>query len=68
MQRANSSNISGVEYDAAQRVLTVQFHGGRVYRYADVPAETYHRFRLADSAGRFFGREIRGKFASERIR
>lgn len=68
MESSRSSNIAGVEYDAAQRVLTVQFRGSRAYRYGNVPADVYHRFRLADSAGQFFAREIRGKFVGERIR
>lgn len=67
MQSARSSNIRGVEYDAAQRVLVVQFTSGSTYRYAGVPADVYHRFRIADSAGSFFAKEIRHRYTGERV-
>lgn len=68
MQHDKSSNLAASAYDAHDRVLTVEFRGGRVYRYAGVPAETYHQLLTAESAGQFFAREIRGKFAGERVR
>lgn len=67
MQNARSSNIQGVEYDEQQRVLLVRFMSGSTYRYAGVPADVYHRFRLADSAGSFFAKEIRHRYTGERV-
>jgi len=33
----SSSNLRAVGYDRANRVLTVQFHGGEIYDYFHVP-------------------------------
>lgn len=38
----------------------------REYRYAQVPAELWRRFRAAPSPGRFFNEEIGGVFACGR--
>jgi hypothetical protein len=58
-----SSVIRRFHYDAAQQTLDVLFVTGRVYRYADVPADLVERFRGAFAKGRFFNARIRDRFA-----
>jgi len=48
--------------------LYLLFCGGEVYRYFDVPRRQYQEFLVADSKGRNFGRNIRGRFRYERMR
>ena len=36
----NSSNVSSVGYDPTSLTLEVEFHGGAVYQYFDVPIMT----------------------------
>lgn len=46
--------------------LEIEFHGGGVYRYSGVPRELYDALVGAKSAGQFFGRHIRGRFAHQK--
>lgn len=67
-QRVDSSAIAAVGYDAAARVLEIEFRSGAIYRYLDVPEEIHRRLLAAGSKGGFFGKNIRDKFRSERVR
>lgn len=62
MRRApiESTSLASVGYDPSQRVLEVEFHGGRVYRYFGVPRRRYQELLEADSAGRFLNTRIKG--------
>ena len=51
----DSSSIASVGYDAAGRVLEIEFReSGDVYRYFDVPEEEYAALLAADSRGTYF--------------
>lgn len=63
-----SSVIRGFSYDPAQRVLTVTFVSGRVYRYENVQADVVSSFRNASSKGEFFNARIRDRYAFSEIR
>ena len=54
-----SSALRSVGYDQEQRVLEIEFTGGEVYRYFDVPAEVYRGLMAAESHGRYFHRHVR---------
>ena len=43
-------------------VLTVTMHNGKRYAYKGVPLPIYLDFVAADSAGRYFGQYVKGKF------
>lgn len=43
-------------------ILTVRMHNGKSYRYRDVPLPVYQDFAAAESAGKFFGAQIKGQF------
>jgi len=62
MQPVSSSQIAAVGYDAGERVLGVQFHRGARYDYAGVPREVYEGLIAAESVGKYFGANIKGKF------
>jgi hypothetical protein len=55
-----STSLASVGYDPSQKVLEVEFHGGRVYRYFGVPRRRYQELLEADSAGRFLNTRIKG--------
>jgi hypothetical protein len=57
-----SSVIRSYRYDPAQRRLELQFVSGRLYRYHDVPEETWRQMRQAFSKGEFFNAHIRDRF------
>ena len=54
-----SSNLATVGYEAV--ILEVEFHGGSVYRYYNVPVETYVGLMSADSPGGYLHAHVKTK-------
>jgi hypothetical protein len=64
----DSRAIAMFAYDLESRSLLIRFKGGGgMYAYPDVPREVFEGFRQARSKGRFFGSEIRDRFAGRRL-
>ena len=63
-----STHIGAIGYDAARRVLAVQFAStATVFHYGDVPLEVALAFEASDSKGRFYTSQIRGRFPGQRM-
>jgi hypothetical protein len=67
MKPVNSSTVKAIGYDAAKKVLDVEFHHGGTYRYVGVPAELYAELEAAESPGKFLHAKIKGRFSFERV-
>lgn len=69
MQRlpVESSDVLSIGYDAAERILEVEFHGGRVYRYRGVEPDMHAQFMKADSYGQFLFAYINGHYRYEKV-
>ena len=52
-----SSNIESIGYSGY--ILEVEFQGGSVYRYPEVPIEVYKELMEADSHGSYFHRNVK---------
>lgn len=63
----SSASLRSVGYDDEDGTLELEFHGGGVYEYFDVPGRVYRDLLRAESKGRFFHDEIRGKFDYRRL-
>jgi len=63
-----SSSLRSVGYDDEESVLELEFRSGGVYRYAEVPRETYEGLLSARSHGSYFHEQIRGQYDYHRIR
>lgn len=63
----DSACILQIEYQPNDRTLDVLFHSGNAYRYDDVPLAVVSGLIRAESAGRYYGKHIRGQFQSHRI-
>jgi hypothetical protein len=63
-----SSAFWAAAYGERQALLYLLFRSGEVYRYFEVPKWQYREFLAAESKGRYFGRNIRGRFRYERMR
>ena len=48
-------------------VLEIEFPGGEVYRYSNVPSDVHRGLVTATSAGRFFHQRIRDVDEYERV-
>lgn len=61
----NSSNVSSVGWE--EGVLEVEFRGGKLYRYEDVPESEYRALLGADSPGKYLLTHIDGVYQHTRI-
>ena len=57
-----SSAVDRVGYDEKRHILEIEYTGGRVYQYFDVPPMVYRQLRKAPSIGAFVNEEIIGAY------
>ena len=66
--KVDSSNISGIQYDADTQQLFIQFKGAkynRFYAYNEVPVDIWEGLQVADSTGKYFHKHIKNKYDAE---
>lgn len=68
LKPVESSNIEAIGHDPAAREMHVRFKPGKdgkrgVYIYAEVPEEVHSDWLAAESIGKHFHANIKGKFA-----
>ncbi len=64
----SSENIAQVDYDSDEQKMTITFKSdGRAYEYSSVPQALFLGIQNAPSAGSYFFRQIRGRFADTEI-
>jgi len=63
----DSTTLRKVEYDTSNRKLLVTFKGDIQYEYEDVPHSVFTKFRMAESQGSFFNKEVARKFTYNKI-
>ena len=62
-----SSSVQKTEYDTSTKKLIATFKNGVQYEYEEVPHSIYTKFRMAESQGSFFNKEIGKKFDYKKI-
>lgn len=63
-----SSMLNSCTYDETKELLTLTFQkGGQTYEYRDVPEAVYNDFVSAESAGKFFLSQIKGKYTEQKL-
>lgn len=65
-QPVSSSNLVSVGYDPTNETLEIEFKGGSIYRYFNVPAFEHERLMAASSHGVYFNANIKDKYSFER--
>lgn len=60
----SSSSISAIE-ETGRGTMIVEFVNRGKYEYFDVPLEVITEFVNADSVGRYFNQNIRGRYREE---
>lgn len=63
----DSSAVTSVGYDPRTKALDIEFAGGVVYRYAQVPDRIVRQLLQASSKGRFVNARIRDAYPFRRI-
>ncbi len=62
-----SSNVISIGYDEPSETLEVEFSGGAVYQYYNVPKVIFENFRVAPSKGQFLNAMIRNIYPYSRV-
>ena len=65
---ASSSNIRFMNYNGAEKTLTVGFKSGHVYAYAQVPPYAWNALKKSGSIGVYFYHNIRTRFVYRKIK
>lgn len=66
-EAVSSSNIDSIGYDPDTEMLEIEFRGGTVYEYRNVPLVVYEELMNAASHGSYFNREISKRYSYEKI-
>lgn len=67
MVKVKSSNIEGVIYNDQTNTLEVHFKNGNEYSYEAVPQDIYDALIHADSVGKYFHSNIKGKYKTTKL-
>lgn len=69
MQRepVKSSQIQSIGYDPTAQLLEVEFKGGAVYQYLNVPSDVARDLRFSDSVGSYFRANVRGAYKTLKV-
>lgn len=62
-----SSNLVSVGYSPESETLEVEFKGGTVYQYYNVPAVVHEQLMSAPSHGEYFAAHIRNTYPYARL-
>jgi hypothetical protein len=62
-----STTINSVAYNPEDRMLEIEFQGGKVYHYHNVPQDVYYSLLNATSAGKYFNENIRDLYPFKEI-
>lgn len=63
----SSSNLASVGYEPTSMVLEIEFVGGRIYQYFDVPDSEFQQLMQAASHGTYFNANIRNRYRYARL-
>ncbi len=63
----DSSSLARIRYDESTMTLEIEFQGGRVYQYFDVPVQVFEGLQNADSHGQYFNQSIKGYYRYARV-
>jgi len=66
-EAVQSRLLARIAYNYQRTILQLEFHGGMVYQYFQVPHQTYQDLLQADSKGAYFNRRIRNVFRCARL-
>jgi len=62
-----SKSVASVGYDSRERILEVEYHGGKIYDYLQVPPLIYEELMAAQSKGRFVTYVVKQLYGSRPI-
>lgn len=63
----SSTDVASIGYDPNTMTLEVEFKGGSVYHYMDVPDAVYQELMQASSKGKFMHANIKNSYRYMKI-
>lgn len=63
----SSTSIRAIGYDKITGTLEIEFIGGQVYQYLEVPEDEYVSFMAAGSKGKHFHSNIKDSYQFEQV-
>lgn len=63
----SSSMMSKLRYDKDACALDIEWHGGRIFRYFEVPQDEFARLIQAPSKSQYFFEEMKSKYRCAQI-
>lgn len=68
MKPVNAGKLRAIGFDAAARVLRVEFDDRKVVEYAGVPQETWRHLSTSGSMWSYFRDNIEDEYAARRVK
>jgi hypothetical protein len=65
--QVSSTNLASVGYDSDSSVLEVEFNGGGIYQYYDVPAGVFDELMGAGSLGSYLHHNIKSVYSCSKV-
>ena len=62
-----SSNLNESVYNVETKKLKITFNNGSIYEYDDVDHRVFAQLRLSTSQGKYFNKNINGKYKHKKI-
>lgn len=62
-----SSNIKSAIYNTTTKVLIIEFLNNLKYEYENVEWEIFTKFRMSDSQGKYFNKNIQNNYKFKKI-
>ena len=62
-----SSMITSIGYESSSSTLEIEFKGGAIWQYYDVPESVYYDMSNSGSHGKFFHANIKGQYSESQV-
>jgi hypothetical protein len=66
-ESVQSSMIVSLGYDANSSTLEIEFNGGAVWQYYEVPENVYYDMMNSGSLGKFFHSNIKSQYRESQV-
>ena len=63
----NSTNLTAARYDESSNTLEVEFKGGKIYQYFDIPLQVFEGLIHSESHGQYLNEQIKGHYRYARL-
>ena len=67
LNEIQSSNIIRTQYNTLTKKMMTEFKNGVKYEYSDVPHQIYTKFRMSESQGNFFNKNISKTYTYKKL-